>query len=73
MDNVTYDLEDSVAPSRKAEARRQLRSFLEQPRARGIREAAVRINSVDTGFALDDLTEVVRGLGSGPPSCDDVR
>lgn len=60
VDTVAYDLEDSVTPDRKAEARRTLRQFLEQPRATGIKEQAVRINSVDTGLALDDLTEVVR-------------
>ena len=60
VDNVTYDLEDSVTPTRKPEARGALRQFLEQPRAPGIREKAVRINSVETGYALDDLTEVLK-------------
>ena len=64
VDCVAYDLEDSVTLSRKAEARRALRSFLDQPRAKSIREQAVRINSVSSGYALDDLTEVVsRGHG----------
>ncbi|KAF2627861.1 citrate lyase [Macroventuria anomochaeta] len=60
-DNVTYDLEDSVAPSLKASARSNLRSILSRPRPTGIKEMCVRINSVDTGLALDDLTEVLRG------------
>lgn len=60
VDNVTYDLEDSVTSDRKPDARRALRSFLEQPKPKNIKETAVRINSVDSGFALDDLTEVVR-------------
>lgn len=60
-DNVTYDLEDSVAPHMKAEARSNLRSILSKTRPAGIKEMCVRINSVDTGLALDDLTEVLKG------------
>lgn len=60
VDCVAYDLEDSVAPDRKGSARRELRQFLDSPRPKGVKEVAVRINSVDTGLALDDLTEVVR-------------
>ncbi|KAL1657228.1 hypothetical protein SLS61_000272 [Didymella pomorum] len=60
-DNVTYDLEDSVAPSLKASARSNLRSILSKPRPAGIKEMCVRINSVDSGLALDDLTEVLQG------------
>ena len=59
MDCVAYDLEDSVTPRRKAEARINLRQFLQQPRPARIREQAVRINAVESGLALDDLTEVV--------------
>lgn len=59
VDCVAYDLEDSVTPGRKAEARSNLRQFLGQERPNGIREQAVRINAVETGMALDDLTEVV--------------
>ncbi|KAI8309009.1 Citramalyl-CoA lyase [Colletotrichum sp. SAR11_59] len=63
-DNVTYDLEDSVTPSLKAQARGQLRSFLSNQTSRppSISELAVRINAVETKFALDDLTT----LGSLP-------
>ncbi|GKT89707.1 HpcH/HpaI aldolase/citrate lyase family protein [Colletotrichum tofieldiae] len=63
-DNVTYDLEDSVTPSLKSQARGQLRSFLEKNNSRppSISEVAVRINAVETKFALDDLTS----LGSLP-------
>ncbi|KAI9748628.1 MAG: hypothetical protein M4579_007168 [Chaenotheca gracillima] len=60
VDCIAYDLEDSVAPAQKAGARANIRSFLEQPRAQGIREQAVRINSVESGLALDDLTEVLQ-------------
>lgn len=62
---MAYDLEDSVTPGRKAEARTNLRHFLEEPRPDGIREQAVRINAVESGLALDDLTEVVCDLTCG--------
>lgn len=58
-DCVTYDLEDSVTPHMKAEARTLVRRAIDQPAPEGIRERAVRINSVDSGLALGDLTEVV--------------
>ncbi|KAF2831454.1 beta subunit of citrate lyase [Ophiobolus disseminans] len=60
-DNVTYDLEDSVAPHMKSEARLNLRDVLNKQRPSGIKEMCVRINSVDTGLALEDLTEVLKG------------
>ena len=59
VDCVAYDLEDSVTPGKKAEARSNIRKLLDQPRVDGIREQAVRINAVEIGLALDDLTEVV--------------
>ncbi|TDZ30518.1 Citrate lyase subunit beta [Colletotrichum spinosum] len=63
-DNVTYDLEDSVTPALKSQARVQLRSFLSNHSSRPpfISEIAVRVNAVETKFALDDLTS----LGSLP-------
>ena len=67
VDNVTYDLEDSVTPQRKAEARVSLRHFLQQPRASSIKEQAIRINAVETGLAMDDLTTVLQA-----PSIDAV-
>lgn len=60
VDNVTYDLEDSVTPNRKSEARGMLRHFLHQHRAPHIKEQAVRINAVETGLAMDDLTTVLQ-------------
>ncbi|PNS20920.1 hypothetical protein CAC42_2851 [Sphaceloma murrayae] len=60
VDNITYDLEDSVTPSKKPEARSNLQTFLSQERPSSIKELAVRINSVDSGFALDDLTSVLK-------------
>ena len=58
-DCVAYDFEDSVTPSRKGEARANVRHFLEQTRPAGVKECAVRINAVGTGFEADDLGEVV--------------
>ncbi|MCJ1310890.1 hypothetical protein MMC25_004558 [Agyrium rufum] len=59
VDNVTYDLEDSVTMNRKDEARSYLASFLNGPRARGIGDQAVRINSVSSGLAEKDLLAVL--------------
>ncbi|KAL4751766.1 hypothetical protein BDW72DRAFT_87407 [Aspergillus terricola var. indicus] len=59
-DCVAYDLEDSVTPHKKAEARSLVRRALDEPAPPGIRERAVRINSVDSGLALADLTEVLK-------------
>ncbi|KAF2674238.1 putative citrate lyase beta subunit [Microthyrium microscopicum] len=59
-DCVAYDLEDSVTLDKKPEARSNLRELFAQARSPSIREQAVRINSVDSGLALDDLTEVLK-------------
>ncbi len=61
LDSVAYDLEDSVTPSKKPEGRRNILEILNRERVPGIREQAVRINSVGSGFALDDLTEILKG------------
>ena len=60
VDCAAYDLEDSVTPTRKDEARKLVRQAIDQPIPEGIKERAVRINSVGSGLALADLTEVVR-------------
>ena len=59
-DNITYDLEDSVTPSLKPQARQQLRDHLSSLTARppSVAELAVRINAVSTPLALDDLTSL---------------
>lgn len=69
-DCVAYDLEDSVTPGKKAEARANIRRFLEQPKANGISEYAVRINAIGTGYEADDIAEVVCLIpnSSQPPS-----
>ncbi|KAI1279195.1 Pyruvate/Phosphoenolpyruvate kinase-like domain-containing protein [Xylaria sp. FL0933] len=61
-DNVTYDLEDSVTPTAKPQARTALREHLANlpSRPSTIRELAVRINAVETSFALDDLTALAK-------------
>ncbi|OAA42669.1 citrate lyase subunit beta (Citrate (pro-3S)-lyase subunit beta) [Metarhizium rileyi] len=63
-DNITYDLEDSVTPSRKPDARQQLKTHLSSLEGRppSISELAIRVNAVSTAFALDDLT----ALASAP-------
>lgn len=53
-------MEDSVTPDQKPVARLRLRDFLHEFRAPGIKEQAVRINSVDSGYALQDLQEVLK-------------
>jgi citrate lyase beta subunit len=61
-DCIVYDLEDSVTRHKKVEARALVREALDQPAPLGIRERAVRINSVNSGLALGDLTVVVRTM-----------
>jgi len=61
VDSIAYDLEDSVTPDQKPAARENVLSILNRPRTEGIREQAVRINAVDSGYALADLTTVLRG------------
>ncbi|OBT82781.1 hypothetical protein VE02_09276 [Pseudogymnoascus sp. 03VT05] len=60
VDLAVYDLEDSVSPHLKHEARSAVTDFLRQPRATNLREQAVRINAVDSGYALQDLIEVLK-------------
>ncbi|KAK7969657.1 HpcH/HpaI aldolase/citrate lyase family protein [Apiospora saccharicola] len=56
-DNVTYDLEDSVTPNKKADARAALRDHLVglSSRPKSISELAVRINAFSTPYAMEDL------------------
>ncbi len=64
-DALILDLEDSVAPAAKPEARRKVRAFLDA-RAPGSRRAAlwVRVNPLDAG-ALHDLAAVIGGAPDG--------
>ena len=59
-DCVAYDLEDSVTMDMKPNARENIRRFLDQDPAAGIKEHAVRINAVGSGLEADDLEHVVR-------------
>ena len=56
-DVVLVDLEDSVAPDRKAEARETVREFLDTRDDR--RRLWVRINPIGSGLALGDLATVM--------------
>lgn len=62
-DAVILDLEDAVAPPRKAEARASAAAFL-KGRARGP-QLWVRINPLSSGLALDDLVGVVASAPDG--------
>ncbi|WP_315831861.1 CoA ester lyase [Bradyrhizobium prioriisuperbiae] len=53
-DSVVIDLEDAIAPGRKAEGRQVLRNALSGANA-GTRELGVRINGLETPWCLDDL------------------
>lgn len=58
-DALILDLEDAVAPSRKAEARGIVTGLLDANTPRDWR-FFVRINALDTGLTLPDLAAVVR-------------
>ncbi|OXC70511.1 hypothetical protein AYX13_00986 [Cryptococcus neoformans] len=58
-DSVAYDLEDSVSPGKKADARRLLAELLDgERRPKG--EVVARINAIGTGYEDDDLDHVLR-------------
>lgn len=63
-DAVIIDLEDAVPHTEKDAARRLVRRFLEGYRERD-KEVIVRINPLDTGWARDDLREVLPALPDG--------
>ncbi|WP_321915112.1 CoA ester lyase [Paraburkholderia sp. J11-2] len=78
-DALSFDLEDSVAPARKPEAREALQALLVSPavRERG-KVLIVRVNALDTPWFADDIAAVVQpGLDyvnlPKPESADDVR
>ena len=61
-DGLILDLEDSVAPSRKQEARRLARDYLDaRPLGSRRKKLLVRINPLDGSMTLDDLAAVVGG------------
>ena len=57
-DGISFDLEDAVAESAKADARAQLASYLSQP-PRASKQLVVRINAQDSMHYLADLEALV--------------
>ena len=65
-DALILDLEDSVAPARKAEARDLVPAYMtERPRGARTSRLWVRINPLDTEYVLADLAAVVRAEPDG--------
>ncbi len=65
-DAVILDLEDSVAPPQKADARKRVSDFLDSaPRGAGAPRYWVRINPLDSGLALDDLAQIMPAAPDG--------
>ncbi|KAI9741113.1 MAG: hypothetical protein M1834_002826 [Cirrosporium novae-zelandiae] len=60
VDNICYDLEDSVTTGDKDSARENAKKILSLEKAAGIREQGVRINSLDSGLAERDLKVVLQ-------------
>jgi citrate lyase subunit beta/citryl-CoA lyase len=58
-DALVLDLEDSVAPTRKLEARRIVADYLRSGNTRRGLELWVRINPLTSAYALDDLAAIV--------------
>jgi citrate lyase subunit beta / citryl-CoA lyase len=58
-DALILDLEDSVAPPRKASARALVASLIDDKADLGFR-LFVRVNALDTGLTVDDLPAVVK-------------
>lgn len=76
-DVIVFDLEDSVAPLRRPEARKLVLEHLEANRDNRQSLLYVRINPLDTPDALADLEAIMPGTPDGivlPKSCgvDDV-
>jgi citrate lyase subunit beta/citryl-CoA lyase len=78
-DGLSFDLEDSVAPDRKREARQGLGEFLRSEAAQGgAKTMIVRVNAMDTPYFAADIDAVVQpGLHMvnlpKPGSVEDVR
>jgi citrate lyase subunit beta / citryl-CoA lyase len=63
-DGVIIDLEDAVPLSEKDAARILVKRFLESYKERN-KEILVRINGLDTKWALDDLKAILPGIPNG--------
>jgi citrate lyase subunit beta/citryl-CoA lyase len=60
-DALSFDLEDAVAPSKKDEARRNLKDFLLSPIAKQHNKTLiVRVNAMDTPYFAQDIQAVVQ-------------
>ena len=78
-DIICLDLEDTVVPECKGEARQSIVRLLKED-IWGNATRAVRINAVSSGYAEDDIVEVVGGAGdrveslllSKPESVDEI-
>jgi citrate lyase subunit beta/citryl-CoA lyase len=73
---VLFDMEDSVAPTAKEQAREQVVQALRTYEYRG-KVRGVRVNSVETRWCADDVRHVVEGAGDRldclvVPKVDDV-
>ncbi|QIG80811.1 HpcH/HpaI aldolase/citrate lyase family protein [Stakelama tenebrarum] len=63
-DIAIFDLEDAVSPDEKPKARKMVRDFLDST-VEGHERLWVRINPVDTPYALGDLAAVMPGRPGG--------
>jgi len=61
-DMIMFDLEDSVAPDAKEQAREQVVEALRTYRYAG-KVVGVRVNGVDTRWCVDDIRHLVEGAG----------
>ena len=59
VDSIIIDLEDSVAPQMKNEARKQAAKAFEKEDFRG-KEKVVRVNSLKTDYGYDDLSIMLK-------------
>ncbi len=64
VDTLIFDLEDAVAPERKAEARETMREVLQDADFERF-ERTVRINGLDTPYFLDDVLTMVEAGADG--------
>ena len=56
-DIIIYDLEDAVAPGKKAEARENLERLYSEDRPEGV--TAIRVNPLDTADGSEDMKTVL--------------
>jgi len=62
-DLIFFDLEDSVPPDKKAQARKEVTAALNELDFRG-KNVSVRINGLDTHYMYRDVVDVVEQAGS---------